>query len=240
MRASFIAVEHQWRTYPIHLSTVHHLLLRRLLPGGALKSYLAAMQDEGTQSMVWHPHNLHGQGGGWTRGHHHCLTHWYHSGGVVEQMDPSVRKLVAECAMLTQAPVHDVYDRRPRLTKIPGSSATPANGGWLLISDGLHAEPSLRLGPPKKVPTVSTGIRFCGTPGSLTRGKSYITCTYVGPRRQHPAKWRGRSTKVMGPNFLNWNGQHNQPPREGGKGRNVVCHKLHKLTVSQCDQSTID
>lgn len=168
------------------------------------------------------------QGDGLTWGHN-CLTHWYRSGGVLQQMHRRCG-IGPERAMLTQAPVHDVYDRRPRLTRIPRSSATPSNGVWLLISDGIYAEPGLRLDRAKSPyqEQCYTGLCFHGPPAGEF---------YVGPRRQHPARWGGRSTQLMGSSFLIWNGQCSTPPREGGRGKNVVCRKL---TVLQYDQSIID
>lgn len=152
------------------------------------------------------------QGGGLTRGHH-CLAFWYRSGGALQQMHRRCG-IGTESAMLTQAPVHDVYDRRPRLTRIPRSSALPSNGVWFLISDGLHAEPGLRLFRPK-----GPYQEHC------LYGSTYVSVGLVvaggfrlGPRRQHPARWGGRSTQLMGPSFLIWNGQRNRPPREEGGG----------------------
>lgn len=36
-----------------------------------------------------------------------------------------------------------------------------------------------------------------------------------GPRRRHPARWGGRSTELMEPSFLIWNGRRTRPLREG-------------------------
>lgn len=63
-----------------------------------------------------------------------------------------------------------------------------------------------------------------------------------GPRRQHPVRWGGRSTQLIEPSFLIWNGQRNRPLREGwgrreGEGERGL-PQADGLAV--CDQSIID